>query len=71
MVDDLSYNAGVAKDYSREIHYDQDKKDRIKELDQTIEKVNDTKKYYFSEIIDNVNELKTEIEKEGKGKIFS
>ena len=21
-VDDLSYNAGVAKDYSREIHYD-------------------------------------------------
>ena len=25
MVDDLSYNAGVAKDYSREIHIDKDK----------------------------------------------
>ena len=24
-VDDLSYNAGVAKDYSREIHIDKDK----------------------------------------------
>ena len=35
-VDDLSYNAGLAKDYSREIHYDPfiNKKERIKELDQ-------------------------------------
>ena len=58
-VDDLSYNAGVAKDYSREIHYDPDKKERIKELDQIIKKINDRTKYHFSEIIDNVNILKT------------
>ena len=58
-VDDLSYNAGVAKDYSREIHDDPDKKERIKELDQIIKTINDITKYDFSEIIDDENELKT------------
>ena len=55
-VDDLSYNAGVAKDYSREIHYDpalgaesraQDKKERIKELDQIIKEINDNILSFF------------------------
>ena len=40
-VNDLSFNAGVAKDYSREIHYDPNKKERIKELEQIIKKIND------------------------------
>ena len=58
-VADLSYNAGVAKDYSREIHYDptQDKKESIKELDQIIKEINEITYYHFSEI-HNVNKLK-------------
>ena len=38
IVDEILYHAGVAKDYSREIHVDPDKKERIKELDQIIKK---------------------------------
>ena len=71
MVDDLSYNAGVATDYSREIHYDptlgaesraQDKKESIKELDQIIKEINEITYYHFSEIILNVNKLKIAIQ---------
>ena len=64
MVDDLSYRAGVTKDYSREIHDDPDKRERFKELDQIIKEINDIEMYYFSEIKDNVNELKTELKTE-------
>ena len=64
-VDDLSYNAGVAKDYSREIHYDPDKIERIKELDQIIKEINEITYYHFSEIIHNVNKLKIDI-RDGK-----
>ena len=64
--DDLSYNAGVAKDYSREIHYDPDKKERVKELDQSIKKSNHITKYHFSEIIDNVNKLKTALRRSAR-----
>ena len=63
-VDDLSYNAGVAKDFSRKIHYDpaQYKKESIKELDQIIKEINEITYYHFSEIIDNVNKLKIAIQ---------
>ena len=61
-VDNLSYLAGVARDYSGEIHYDPDKKERVKELDQIIKKINDITYYDFSEIIHNVNKLKIAIQ---------
>ena len=51
MVDEVSYHAGVAKDYSNEIN-DENNKECIKVLDQII-----------SEITDNVNKLKICIEK--------
>ena len=38
IVGEISYQAGVATDYSREIHKDSDKKERIGELDQIIKK---------------------------------
>ena len=57
-VNNLSYNAAVAKDYSREIHYDPDKKERIKELELIIKEMNGITECYFSQIINNVNEVK-------------
>ena len=58
---EISYHAGVAKDYSREIHLDPDKKESIKELDEIIKEVNVIEMYYFSEIKDHVNKLKNEL----------
>ena len=57
-INNLSYNAAVAKDYSREIHYDPDKKERIKELELIIKEINGITECYFSQIINNVNEVK-------------
>ena len=69
----ISYHAGVAKDYSREIHLDPDKGERIGELDEIIKEVNGIEMYYFSEIKDHVNKLKNELsqgtrQKEGQRK---
>ena len=38
IVDEISYHADVATDYSREIHIDPEKGERIGELDQIIKK---------------------------------
>ena len=61
IVGEISYHAGVATDYSREIHIDPDKGERTGELDQIIKKINDIEMYDFPEIKDHVNELKTEL----------
>ena len=53
----ISYHAGVAKDYSREIHLDPDKGKSIGELDEIIKEVNVIEMYHFSEIKDHVNKL--------------
>ena len=39
IVGEISYHAGVATDYSHEIHKDPDKGERIGELDQIIKKL--------------------------------
>ena len=63
-VNNLSYNAAVAKDYSREIHYDPDKKERMKELELIIKEINGITECYFSQIINNVNEVKIQAKRE-------
>ena len=60
-VKDIEFNAGVAKDYFREIHYDPNKKEHIQELEQILKEINDIIECYFFQIINNVNELKIEV----------
>ena len=61
VLDEIRYQAGVACDYSREIHMDPDREELRKELEEIIKKINDIEMYHFSEIIDNVIELKYEL----------
>ena len=61
----ISFHAGVAKDYSREIHLDPDKGESIGELDEIIKDINNIEMYSFSEIKDHVNKLKNELSQEG------
>lgn len=61
MIDEISYNVGVATDLSRETVFDPDRKDTIEALDQIIENINTIEKYCFSEIKDNLNQIKNKI----------
>ena len=62
VLDEIRYKAGVACDYSREIHMDPDEREELrKELEEIINRINEIEMYHFSEIIDNVIELKYEL----------
>ena len=57
----ISYHAGVARDYSREIHLDPDKGESIGELDEIMKEVNVIEMYDFSEIKNHLNKLKNKL----------
>ena len=61
VLDEIKYQAGVARDYSREIHMDPDSKELREELKEIFKKISDIEEYHFSEIIDNVIELQCEL----------
>ena len=61
VLDEIKFQAGVASDYSREIHMDPDREELRKELEEIIKKINDIQMYHFSEIQDNVIELQYEL----------
>ena len=61
VLDKIKLQAGVASDYSREIHLDPDKEELREELEEIIKKINDIEMYHFSEINDNVIELQYEL----------
>ena len=60
VLDEIKFQAGVASDYSREIHMDPDRKELREELKEILKKIDDIEMYHFNEIIDNVIELQYE-----------
>ena len=62
VLDEIKFQAGVASDYSREIHMDPDREELREELEQIIKKIDDIEMYHFSEIKDNVIELQYELD---------
>ena len=61
VLDDIKFQAGVASDYSREMHMDPDREELREELEEIIKKINDIEMYHFYEINDNVIELQYEL----------
>ena len=60
ILDEIKFQAGVARDYSREIHMDPDReelREELKELKEILKKIDYIEMYHFNEIIDNVIEL--------------
>ena len=60
VLDEIKFQAGVASDYSREIHMDPEREELREELEQILKKIDDIEMYHFSEIRDNVIELQYE-----------
>ena len=60
ILDEIKFQAGVARDYSREIHMDPDREELGEELKEILKKIDDIEMYHFNEIIDNVIELRYE-----------
>ena len=61
VLDEIKFQAGVASDYSCEIHMDPHREELREELEQIIKKIDDIEMYHFSEIKDNVIELQYEL----------
>ena len=61
VLDEIKFQAGVASDYSREIHMDPEREELREELEQILKKIDDIEMYHFSEIRDNVIELQYEL----------
>ena len=60
VLDEIKFQAGVARDYSREIHMDPDREKLREELKEILKKIDYIEMYHFNEIIDNVIELQYE-----------
>ena len=61
VLDEIKFQAGVASDYSREIHMDPDREELREELEQIIKKIDDIEMYLFTGIKDNVVQLQYEL----------
>ena len=60
VLDEIKFQAGVTRDYSREIHMDPDREKLREELKEILKKIDYIEMYHFNEIIDNVIELQYE-----------
>ena len=64
ILNEIKFQAGVARDYSREIHMDPDReelREELKELKEILKKIDYIEMYHFTGIKDNVIQLQYEL----------